>query len=482
MKTSIATNAVSLSLTKVLTLSIQMVIAMLLSRFRTLEEYGTYAQMLMVINLATSIFMLGLPNSINYFLGRANNERERAHFLSVYYTVSTILTFVIAIILLLSIDLIEAYFSNPLISNFLYFLVLVPWARIISSSIDHLLVFYSKTRFLLFYRVFNSVCLLLVVVLTEVMDQSFAFYLLLYTTVQGIFALSVYFISSKLVNGIRIKLDILLIKNVFKFSLPIGLASIVSTVSIELDKLFISWVMDVESVALYTNAARELPVSIISASLTAVLMPHVVVLLKEKKKEEAIKLWGSATLLAFIIIAFIVTAIYIYAEEVLVFLYSEKYLPGLSVFKVYTLVLLFRITYFGMILNATGKTKFILYSSIGSLILNITLNILLYHVLGFIGPAIATLASVATVNFYQLLYTCRIIGVRFRSLFPWREILRITAINILLGSVFFYIKSVQFTEQNSLLLAVLYGCIWAMLYFFLVRKSMSKEYRYLQQG
>jgi len=70
-----------------------MITAMLLSRFRTLEEYGTYSQLLMVINIATTFFMLGLPNSINFFLARAENNNERQKFLSVYYTLSTVLSF-----------------------------------------------------------------------------------------------------------------------------------------------------------------------------------------------------------------------------------------------------------------------------------------------------------------------------------------------------------------------------------------------------
>ena len=78
--TSIINDTIKLTISKVMSLVIAMVSSMLLSRYRTLEEYGTYSQLLMVINIMTSLLMLGLPNSINYFLSRAETEEEGQRF------------------------------------------------------------------------------------------------------------------------------------------------------------------------------------------------------------------------------------------------------------------------------------------------------------------------------------------------------------------------------------------------------------------
>ena len=66
-------------------LCISMATTTLLVRFRTLEEYGTYSQLLLVKNLITTIFIMGLPNSINYFLARAETEEEKRKYLSTLY-------------------------------------------------------------------------------------------------------------------------------------------------------------------------------------------------------------------------------------------------------------------------------------------------------------------------------------------------------------------------------------------------------------
>lgn len=475
MGISIASNAVTLTTSKIINLIIQMVVTMLLSRFRTLEEYGTYSQILIVINLTTTIFMFGLPSTINYFIARAESQLEKKHFLSVYYTLSTILGAIIAIILTLSIDLIELYFSNPLISKFLYFLALIPWARILSSAIDHLLIVYNKTKLLLTYRVLNSISILTVVILTQVFAKPFSFYMLLYTIVNAIFALSVYFISSKIVKGISISFDLAIIKNIFHYSLPIGIASVLGTITLELDKLFISKVMDVEALAIYTNAAKELPITIISASLTAVLMPHIVVLLKNNRKKDAVELWNSAILIAFTINCLFVFIIFQFSKEVITVLYSSKYILGDSVFRIYTLVLLLRITYFGMILNATGNTKLILYSSFASLILNLVLNIVFFNLFGFIGPAIATFIATLAINLFQLLFTCRLLEIGITQIFPWRDLLKIFALNLLLGLIFAIVRSKVFLSFNSTLSAISIGSAWACLYFIIMRKPLKQN-------
>ena len=73
----IGSDAIKLTGSKIITMFIALISSMLLSRFRSLTEYGTYSQLLMAINLVCSIIMLGLPNSINYFLAKTEASKER---------------------------------------------------------------------------------------------------------------------------------------------------------------------------------------------------------------------------------------------------------------------------------------------------------------------------------------------------------------------------------------------------------------------
>lgn len=481
---TIGTNAIVLTIFKVGILAINMLMTMLLSRFRTLQEYGTYSQILLVINLFISLIMLGLPNSINYFLGRSDTLKEKQDFLSVYYSISTFLGFLIGIILLLSIPLIEKYFKNTNIHDFYYFLAIYPWTSIISSSIENVLIAYKKIFILITYKIINSICLLGLVLIVWRMKWSFSFYMKLYLFLSIVFAISVYITVFEISGGLKYIFNKKLIREIFSFSIPIGIASVIGTLNIEIDKLLIGRLMTTEQLAIYTNASKELPITIISSSITAILLPQLVYLIKNNKNERAVQLWGYATELAYIIICFLVAGVFTFAKDVLTLFYSSKYLPGLSVFRVYTLVLLLRCTYFGMILNACGKTKMIFYSSIISLILNAFLNPCFYYLFGMTGPAIATFFSLFIIIVLQLKLTADSMKIIFSQILPWRDLAIISLLNFFLAGFFKVIKDLTHIDMylGNIQESIVLGIIWAIIYWLLIRKRFSKLLKYLNEN
>lgn len=478
---SLGADAVQLTLSKVISLAVSMLTTALLSYFRTYTEYGTYSQLLLVVNLFSSLFMLGLPSSINYFLSRAETQDERRRFLSVYYTLSTLLSLVMGGALVLAVPLIEAYFKNPAIRSFLYFLALYPWSSVISSSVENILVVYRRTRFLMGYRLVYSLCMLGTVAVIQWLGLSFSAYLRLYVAVCAAFAVSVYLIASRLGGGLRFSLDQSLIRSIFTFSIPLGLASVVGTLDIEIDKLLIGRLMSTEDMAIYSNASRELPVTIIASSITAVLLPQLTRMLKKGKNREAVRLWGNATELSFLCISLIVAGIFTYAEDVISLLYSEKYLPGLPVFRVYALVLLLRCTYFGIILNATGKSRLIFACSVATLVFNVILNPLLYWAMGMTGPAVATFLSMFIVGGGQLLMTAHSTGVSLREVFPWRSLGQAGLVNLLLACCFAALKQLLPLERlaGSLAESLVLGAVWTLVYAAVMRKPALRAWREL---
>lgn len=481
--TSLGKDVVFLTTSKVLTLCISLLSVMLLSRFCTFEEYGTYSQILLVVTLFSSVFMLGLPSSINYFLARAETKEEEQRFLSVYYTLNTLCSLIMGLALVLIIPLIEAFFDNYLIRGFAYFLALYPWANVIFSSVENLLVVYHKTKFLIVYRLINSILLLLAIIIPYCLGWGFRGYMFLYLSVFILFALSVYVIANRLCGSIRLSVDMQWIRVILAFSLPMGLAAIVGTLNIEIDKLLIGFMMDTESLAIYTNASKELPLTIVATSITAVLLPQMARLFSKGNYQGAVELWGYATELSFIILCLFVMGIFVYAEDVMSLLYSEKYLLGISVFRVYILVLLLRCTYFGIILNALGKTRNIFYCSIASLLLNVILNPALYYLWGMIGPAIATLISMFVVLIAQLLLSAKCTGISFKMIFPWRRLGSVFFVNLVFAAVFAVLKFLLPLDLwlESLTESLLLGFVWALIYLGIMKNRIAEVWHCLNK-
>lgn len=483
MKQTIARDALKLTTSKIITMVLSMATAMLLSRFRSLEEYGTYSQLSVVINLIISVIMMGLPNSVNFFLARAETEDSKRKFLSIYYTLSTLLGFVAGLMLVLSTPLIISYFNNPLIDNFVYVLAIYPWALIMLSSIDHVLIVYGKANSVMLFRISNSIAILSIIFIVEFFDLTFNHYMGMFICLESLFSLLVYFIVYRTSGKLSLDFNLHDINKILRFSLPLGLASVVGQLSVELDKLLIGKFFSTEDVAIYTNAAREMPVTIIASALTAVLMPRLVRLLRDKQYYDVIKIWGSSIEISFIIICFVSFGMIVFAPDVISLLYSDKYLPGVNVFRVYSLVLLLRVTYFGMILSSIGKTKFIFYSSVLALALNVILNYSFYLVLGFVGPAYATLVSILLVQVLQLLATAKSINIRFVEIFPWKKIGIILTVNGFFAAVFILIKEqIKLdTTLGSILESILLSIIWGIIYLIVMRKNIITNWKLLNQ-
>ena len=484
MKSSIVSEATKLTMTKVLTMTIATITAMILSRTRTLEEYGTYSQLLLSINIVTSITMIGLPNSLNYFLARSRNKEESEQFLSVYFTISTILSLLSGLILVISVPFLISYYSNPLLRMFLFFLAVYPWTKIILTSLDHILIIYKKSSTLLIFKSMNNFLLLILLIIVEFLNLGFFNYMILFIIMEIIFTIAVYVIVKNITGRIRFYINFSIISQVLKFSVPIGLASVIGVLSVQIDKLIIGMIYTTEDLAIYTNAARALPFTIIAASLTAVLMPHLVKLLKANRITDSIKLWSDANIISYAIISFFAFNLVVFAPDVLTLLYSEKYLPGVNVFRVYSVVLLLRFTYFGIILNSIGKTKHIMYGSLFSLLLNVGLSFLLYKVFGFVGPAIATLISLSSVALYQLVVTSKILNVKFKNILPWSHIIQTTMINLGLGTFFAYVHKYHFQNISSVYYSlgksIIFASIWGIVYILIMKKRVFLSWNNLK--
>ena len=474
---SLTTDAILLTASKIIGNILTLVSAMLLARIRTLEENGIYFELLLVINLATVIFMLGLPNSINYFLARAETKEDKNRFLSLYYTFSTILAIALGITLVVLTPIWIRYFSDPNLAQFIFFLLIFPWAKIIIASAGNVLIVLGKSKTLIKYSISNSLTVLLIIFYVWITNSSFMTYMILYVIVEGLYALAVYMLASKYTGRLHWNIDKNLIKSVLVFSIPLGLASVVGTLNIEIDKLMIGHLLTTEDLAIYSVASKELPLTIVASSLTAVLMPKMVKLFKQQRNEEAVAIWRDVTTISFAVMAFFGIGMAVFSTDAMTILYSAKYAPGAAVFAIYSLELLLRCTYFGIVLNTTGKTKLVFYSAVGTLCLNTIMNIAFYKIMGVVGPALATLLSGLIMGTLQLVFSSRLINVKFSEIFPWKNMALTVLVNLALGVAFHFVHKILLPGNIQ---AVVLAVVWAVVYCLIMMRPAKYYWKKLK--
>lgn len=475
MKNGILKDVGVITVSKFASNAISLLNIALLSRFRTTTEYGTYSQMLVTASLVIAICDLGLPYAVTYFGSKAKDEEERRHFFSVFYTVDTAISVFIGIVMLFSIPLIEQYFNNPQISKYWYFLLVFPWVRIIDATIDNVLVILKKSVLIAVYRIAYGASVFLVIFTIQKLGLGFDEYLVTYTGLLILLTIAAYFLVSKNLGRIRPSFDKALFIKILKYAIPIGLASAVGMINIEFDKLIIGHFCTTEDMAIYTNASKSLPVALIAGSISMVLMPTIIRKVSEGKDSEAAEMWGSSIVVSLDILMTIVFALIIFAPEIMEFIYSEKYLAGTSIFRIYSTAYLLSCTYWGTMLNAKGKTKYILYGSIGACIINIILDLTLFRFFGMRGPAIATVISQSCMVAYQFILSKRVLNVK--SIINMNKLSEVMARNMIIASVCYILKIILIsrTKITHVGVAFIVGTLWMAFYLLMYGKAILKK-------
>ncbi len=477
----IGKSAMVLMSSKISVYMISLISIMLLSRFRSLEEYGTYSQVLLIVSVGLSLAAVGLPNSINYFYVTANSIEEKNKFLRFYFTLVTIMSLVMGIILMISLPTLSKVMNNELLNEYAYMLLLLPWTQIIISSASNLWIAQNKlSKIFVFTLILNS-CTLLSIILTEMLNKDFSFYMRLYLIVQAGFSTYVYFDLNREAGSIIPTLDKTLLKTVLVYSIPLGIGSMLGTLKTETDKIMISYFTTAEEYAIYANAAKELPFTIISTAIIAVLLPEMIRLFKNKENKNAIKIWKESISFTIWMMYFIATVIIVFADQVLIFLYSEKYIEGVQIFRIYTALLFVRVTYYGMVLNAIAKTKELMIIAGVVLILNVICNVIFYYVFGYIGPAISTLIITMISAMLILKVTASNINDKISKIFPWKDAGKILIINCIFAIIFMHIKKFGSIEVHIGEFAefILLAIIWGVMYFVVTFRFIKEKWMFI---
>jgi O-antigen/teichoic acid export membrane protein len=91
-----------------------------------------------------------------------------------------------------------------------------------------------------------------------------------------------------------------------------------------------------------------------------------------------------------------------FAKDIVYLIYSPKYEESVFLFKTYLLLGIFRNNYYGALITAAGRTKFITFYAVITLVVNAILSLMLYYIFGISGVVFGTLIATVLINGLQL--------------------------------------------------------------------------------
>jgi O-antigen/teichoic acid export membrane protein len=218
-----------------------------------------------------------------------------------------------------------------------------------------------------------------------------------------------------------------------KIGFPLYIATFISVIGANMDKALVSSLTNVSQFAVYSVGAFEIPFfSMISASVSQSIYPQLVKLYRQDTIDEARKLWLKTTLRVTYITYPILLLLMIFAKPLIILIFTDKYVAGVHIFKTFLLMGLWRNGYYGGLISASGKTKWITLYSAMSLASNMALSFILYKMVGLYGIAYGAVLSSTIIATLQLRHE-KLLGGWFREI-----ILDKVVIVLIICILFFY--------------------------------------------
>ena len=437
-----------LTIVKFVTILTSILQTKILSVGFSLTDYGTYSQANIVVSIFTSLLLLGLSDAIVYFYndksGRLAND-DKIRVINTIFAIEMIAGIALVLLVFIGRDFIANYFSNdalktlivivsikPMLDNLIYFyqVLFISTGKAKLIAVRNLIISFSKVIFIfLAVHVFQGV-------------EYIYISLILLDLLQLIF----FFVAfSK--NDFRvspIKSNFSYFREIINYSLPMGIFALTNALTRELDKLVVSNLSNTETVAVYSNCSKVLPIDIIVISFATVLIPYIMKYISQHKYNHSITLFKNYLKIGYYTVWTFGTALLIVSRQAISFLYSPQYLVGESIFIIYVVDSMVKFASMHLILTASGNAKILMRYSIMSLIFNLLFNVLFFRLFGVIGPAIATLVVTVLYTFAILIQSAKILQVNLLQLFEFKDL---TLFVVVLTFCF-----ILFNQFNSLLL------------------------------
>lgn len=443
-------------------LLLSFMLPIILVRVLSVDEYGYYSQFNVVLSFAIVFFSFGVSSELYYFFPRETAENK-----SVIVLQSFLMLVLLSLITLLFFQLPflrRFLISNEFLEKNFYYLALSIFLSIPTVIVSALYVVnHNNLISVLYLPFFTIIKVAIILILYGIYKNVNSIFIAILTGsfLQFVFTV-VYTLRVFLKNKGSSIINFEILRKQIKYILPLGLASSLRILSQQLDKLIILIFVTPAAYAIYSVAFYGIPgLNQVYLSISQVYIPRMTEAYSKKDIGNVVNLYKSMVSKTLSYTIPIVMIICLYADKIIPFIFSEKYIESVFYFQLYLVTFIFSALGNGNILKATGNTSRILYSYVFSLIVIIPSTYMLIKYFALNGAILSAVLGSVLPRIFLTFYDMRIVSVQMIDFFPWSEIVKMSIISAIFVIPFIILK--YFIQMN-----IFYVSMCIILYLFFV--------------
>ncbi|NLO72776.1 MAG: lipopolysaccharide biosynthesis protein [candidate division WS1 bacterium] len=437
-------------------------ITILLARYLSKESMGTYQQLWLVHGLLMALLLAGLPNSMLFFVPSLPQSQQRS-LLALATTVSLGLAIIVSVGMAAAAGAVATRFHNPELGELLRLFALYTFLITSVLHFPRYMVTRGKHEWAAVYQLLVAVGVLIAGLWGMAIgggprEITIA---LLYTGlpvwlwgVMGLIRSWLQTPGGKSAPSRR----------VLRYAAQTTLAGAGSIFMQFWGPQAISLLARPAEVAVFRMGATEIPLlTTVTASVMLGLTPTLAEHYAAQRIDAMVSLWHRAIerLSGIMLPAFVYA--FLMAPDVIVLLFSSKYLESATIFRIYLCALPLRTGFYGGVLQAMGRSQDMMKSTTVGCALAVASTPPLVMWLGLQGPAVSYVLGYYVIGVVFLAHISRAAHVPWRRLMPWRDLNRQLGLSALAAVVCLPVMAYRWGE-HSLQLSVLRLGVSLLLY------------------
>ena len=438
---------------------------MILSRYFSKGDYGTYKQVMYVYNTLLIVFTLGLPKAYSYFIPRVSLP-ESKDVIRKISRLFAILGLFLSLLLFCGASAIADLLHNPDLELAIKWFSPTPLLLLPVMGIEGILASYKKAKHIALFTLCMRVFTLLFTILPVItFNGTYIHSIIGFDIASLLTCIFSYYLKYLPTRGIELQKATVSYKEIFAFSLPLLSASLWIMLFQSTNQFFISRYYGNEVFAEFSNGFMEFPIIPMVVNSVATILAPLFAGMAVKNKMSIGDIWNSALNKTIKIIYPVTIYCILFSNIVMTCFYGKMYSTSGIFFSIKNIEGFFSVIPFYPILMALGKTKE--YSRVHMVIAFLLLPLEFFIVkLGLpvytIGLAYV-LCSLGKV-ILQFAVVGRSVEMPASVLIPYKAMIKVALVSVF-ASIIPLVLSRYISELNEWLLLIITVSLFCIIYY-----------------